>query len=265
MRTSSRHRLRVHLFHDARPMDLHGARTDAQILRNGLVLLALGHEIEHFAFARRERLEVRLDARMLAERLAQLAVLDDGALDAIQQVLVAERFLQEIEGAVLHGLDGHRDVAMARHEDHRDHRAAQVELLLQFQAAHAGHADVEHQAAGLRGLIGGEKFLRRRVLGAFEPHGLEQRAHGVAHAGVVVHHHDEGILLHVRASSATGSRTKKTAPCGSAGRVPIVPPCDCTMVRLMARPSPVPDPLVVQNGSNSLSATLSDRCRDHCR
>ena len=56
-----------------------------------------------------------------------------------------------------------------------NHRAAQVELLLQLQAAHAGHADVEHQAAGLRGLIGGEEFLRRRVQGALQPHGLEQR------------------------------------------------------------------------------------------
>ena len=41
---------------------------------------------------------------------------------------------------------------------------------------------------------------------------------------------------------------------GSTGRVPIVPPCACTMVRLMARPRPVPDPLVVQKGSNSRSA-----------
>jgi hypothetical protein len=34
------------------------------------------------------------------------------ALHAIEQFLVAERFLQEIECAVLHGFHGHRDVAV---------------------------------------------------------------------------------------------------------------------------------------------------------
>ena len=61
---------------------------------------------------------------------------------------------------MLHGFDRHRHIAVTGHENHRDHGAAQVELLLQLEAAHAGHADVEQQAARLRGLVSREEFLR---------------------------------------------------------------------------------------------------------
>ena len=38
-----------------------------QVLGDGLVLLASCHVVEHLTFARRERLEMCLDARMLTE------------------------------------------------------------------------------------------------------------------------------------------------------------------------------------------------------
>ena len=99
---------------------------------------------------------------MFAERFAQLAVLGDGALDAVEQVLLAEWFLQEIEGAMLHGFDGHGDVAVPGHEDDRDDGATQIQLLLKLEPAHAGHADVENQAALLRGLIGRREIPARK-------------------------------------------------------------------------------------------------------
>ena len=77
---------------------------------------------------------------------------------------------REVGVAVLHGLDGHRYVAVPRDEDHRDDRALEVQLLLQLQPAHAGHPHVQHQAARLRGVVGGEELAGRRV-------GLDGQAH----------------------------------------------------------------------------------------
>src|SRR5690242_16171280 len=59
--------LGAHLFHDARAMNFNGARAHAQVLRDGLVLLAEDHEIEHFALALGERLEMRADPRVLTQ------------------------------------------------------------------------------------------------------------------------------------------------------------------------------------------------------
>ena len=72
-------------------------------------------------------------------------------------------FCRKSKRAVLHGLYRHRHIAMAGHEDHRDDRAAQVQLFLQLQAAHARHAHVEHQAARLVRVVAGQKLVCRGV------------------------------------------------------------------------------------------------------
>ena len=108
--------------------------------------------------ARRSRI------RSVWRRRARFSVSrDQRALHAIEQFLVAKRLLQEIEGAVLHGFDRHRDVAVAGDEDDRDRRAAQVQLVLHLEPAHARHAHVEHQAAGLRRVVARQEFLRGRA------------------------------------------------------------------------------------------------------
>ena len=127
--------------------------------------------------------------------------------------------------------------------------SAQIELLLQLQPAHARHADVENEASRLRGLVGGQKFLRGSEQSAIEANRLEQDTHGVAHPRVVVDdHHSGSLVLHELSSSMAGRLTWKLAPWGVTGRVPIVPPCPRAMVRLMASPRPVPDFFVVANG-----------------
>src|SRR5690242_4508347 len=107
-------------------MDLDGSLADTEISRNHLVCLALGDEIQDFAFARTQRGESFLDAIRVPQAYAVLGIADQRTLDAVEQLLVPEWLLQEIESAVLHGFDRHRDVAVARDEDHGDRRAAKI-------------------------------------------------------------------------------------------------------------------------------------------
>jgi len=86
---------------------------------------------------------------------------------AIDEVLVAERLLQEIEGPVTHGFHRHGDVAVAGNEDHRDDCTLLVQGLLQLEAAHAGHADIEHETARLMG-VGGTQYSRSLKSGVKE-------------------------------------------------------------------------------------------------
>ena len=169
-----RERVRFHFLHHARAMNLHvQALGQVQVARDDLVGLAGHDQVEHFALARRERLESLPDHVALGEH-ATAAHLFQRLVDAVQQVLVAERLLDEIDGARLHCLDGHRHVAVSRDEDDRQDRVTLVELHLQLQAAHAGHADVEYEAAGTIVALGIEEFLARFEHLHRQADGLEQ-------------------------------------------------------------------------------------------
>src|SRR5690606_33170148 len=140
-------------------------------------------------------------------------------------------------------------------EQHRDHRAAPVELLLQFKAAHARHADVEHQAAGLRRVECREEFLRRGDRRRRYAHRLQQQPDRGAHARVVVDHEYGGCPLLHDVASAAGRASTKRAPRGGQGSWRSEPPCACAMVWLIGRPRPVPWRLVLRKGSNRRAAT----------
>jgi hypothetical protein len=107
-------------------------------------------------------------------------------VDAVEQVLVAERLLDEVDRAGLHRLDRHRHVAVAGDEDDRQDRVALVELDLQFETAHAGHADVEHQAPRPVVALGVEELLTGFEHLHGQPDRLEQHAQGIADRCVVV-------------------------------------------------------------------------------
>jgi hypothetical protein len=115
-------------------------------------------------------------SRILLERL----------VDPVEQVLVAERLLDEVNRAGLHRLDRHRHVAMSGDEDDRQDRVVLVQLLLQLESAHARHADVEHQAARVIVPMRIEELLRRLVHFDGQANRLEQHPERVANCGVVI-------------------------------------------------------------------------------
>ena len=53
--------------------------------------------------------------------------------DGVEQILVAERFHQEVDGPGFHGAHRHRDVAVAGDENNGHRRLAFGQFLLQIQ------------------------------------------------------------------------------------------------------------------------------------
>ena len=88
---------------------------------------------------------------MHGSQFARLARIGQALLHAVHQVVVVERLFKEIEGAPFQAVDGHRHVAVAGEENHRQARrqVALDQLVEQGDAVHVGHAHVEqHAVAG---------------------------------------------------------------------------------------------------------------------
>ena len=126
--------------------------------------------------------------------------------DPIQQVLIAERFLQEVHGTVLHGLHCHGDVTVSRDEDDRHQRAARIELLLQLQAAHARHADIKHEATPALGVEVGQELLRRAISQGRHAQCLQQQFHRAAYGFIVIHDaYGSWLFLHSGSPGTTAT------------------------------------------------------------
>ena len=69
-------------------------------------------------------------------------------LNRIQQVLIAERFREELDRSSLYCLDGHRDVAISGYKDNRNVNVRRRQLTLKIEPASAGQPDIEHKASG---------------------------------------------------------------------------------------------------------------------
>src|SRR5215475_13219056 len=92
----------LHLPHEVGAMHLHRGFGDADIVGN-LLVQATGHDMEHdLTLARAERVEA------LSEPSQGLVILPSGPiacesrLDSLNEVLVTERFCQELHGTALH-------------------------------------------------------------------------------------------------------------------------------------------------------------------
>ncbi len=67
-------------------------------------------------------------------------------LDEREQLVFVKRFLDEIERTLFHGFHRHWHIAVRRDEHDRQRRLALNEFVLQFQAAHAIHPDINKKA-----------------------------------------------------------------------------------------------------------------------
>lgn len=153
-----------------------------------------------------------------AQQRAQFGIAGEGALHAREQVVVAKGLLQEVVRARLHRLDGHRHIAVAGDEHDRNRRAERIQALLQLEAAHPGHAHIEHDAARARAVVACEEIVGGSVQHRIEPVGLEQQAQRAADRVVVVDHEDRGVAVFHDSSGAGGRVNAKRAPCGALGR-----------------------------------------------
>ena len=87
---------------------------------------------------------------------------------------------------------------MPGQDDDGKHRLAAVQLVLQVQAVLAmPQANVQHEAARARGIIGGEELFTRSERLDGESRRLQQRAQRLAYTDVVVHDEDGRFRRHV--------------------------------------------------------------------
>ena len=98
-----------------------------------------------------------------SRQLARIPRLFQSAIDAGEQFVAADRLLDEVRSARLHGLDRHRHVAVAGDHDGRQPMARIAEPLQQFEPAHSGQIGIDHQACFAAGTIGFEERLAGRI------------------------------------------------------------------------------------------------------
>jgi hypothetical protein len=129
-------------------MNLRCRFCDTDIVGNLLAEAAL-HDVDHYlAFPRGERFEARSERTQSLFVLALSTITSKAELDRVDQVLITERFGQELDGTALHRLHTHWDVTVPCYEDDRDLDVRLPELALKIQTARAGHSNVEDEADG---------------------------------------------------------------------------------------------------------------------
>ena len=64
-------------------------------------------------------------------------IASEAGLDGIEEILIAERLGEKLDGTALHRLHAHRDVAMRRHEDDREWPVRRGQLALKLKPASA--------------------------------------------------------------------------------------------------------------------------------
>ena len=191
----------MHFLHHLGTVDLDGFRAEAQRIGYRLVGKALDDELEDLGFARGQGGEQGAQSCLLQVAVPPLRVAGDGALDAVEQVLVVEGLLDEVKGARLHGAHGHLHVAVAGDEYDRDVDALGRKALLQFKSAHAWHAHIQHQTARPRGVVTVDEGLRRAKILDPQAHRLDQPAKAARNGLVVINYeycrlvHGDGIVV----------------------------------------------------------------------
>src|SRR5215831_17058131 len=98
-------------------MHLHRGFSDADIVGN-LLVQATGHDMEHdLSFPRAEAIESLPQCSQRLVPLPSGAIASESALDGLNEVVITERFCQELYGTALHRLHGHRHVRVRSDED----------------------------------------------------------------------------------------------------------------------------------------------------
>jgi hypothetical protein len=80
--------------------------------------------------------------------IAAGTVLGDRLLDRVQQILIPNRFGQELDRTALHGPNRHRDIGVTADEDNWHTQICLGQLLLKIEPASPGQPDVENEAPG---------------------------------------------------------------------------------------------------------------------
>src|SRR5262245_23597591 len=84
--------------------------------------------------------------------------------DSLNKILITERLCQELYGAALHRLHGHRDVGVRCDEDNRHLPICRGKVALKLKTTSPWHSHVEYQAGRAVRAIDDTELKHRRKL-----------------------------------------------------------------------------------------------------
>ena len=145
-------------------MVLNSALADAEIRGDNLAGLACENQFHDLALSRSEACDVVCRSLPPGEQLARIPRLFESSLDAGEQFAGADRLLDEVRSACLHGLNRHRHVGIAGDHDGRQPMARIMEPLQQFEAVHPGQVGIDQEACSAARTIGFEECLASRII-----------------------------------------------------------------------------------------------------
>src|ERR1700735_240957 len=143
-----RQRVGLCLLHDVCAMRLNGQLTGPEFIRNLLVKQSRDHQVQHFRFARRERGEAFAKVRKRRTLAPESAIVSDGLLNRVQQVLAANRLGRELQCSFFHRTHRHRNIAVPGNENDWKVDVRFVQFALKVKAVQTWHPHVEDKTGG---------------------------------------------------------------------------------------------------------------------
>ena len=126
-------------------------------------------------------------------------------MNAVQQILVTKRFLDEVNCALLHGFNGHGHITVTGNENDGQGIATFQQYLLEFETTEARHADIQYQAT--RSIVA--YVFEELVAGAenfvLQVHGIHERLHREPDCRIVVDDENRRTLMRFLRHCATDS------------------------------------------------------------
>ena len=183
--------------------------------------------------------------------------------DGVEQILIAERLDQEIDGPGFHRPHRHRHVAVPGDEDDRYVDIRLGELGLKVEPAALRQPDIEHKTARHIGQLGLQQLRSRPEQLDAQTHRAQQAAQRFAQRRIVVDDNDHGLLrgrciarwrAAVHDAATNGTVNWKVTPAPSLQEAHSRPPCPSTIERQIERPIPIPSALVVKKALNTRSS-----------
>src|SRR5208337_2635986 len=142
-------RLRTDFPHNRGAMIVHRPLAYLQVRRDVLARASSQNLFEDLALARGEGLDFRSRNSPIC-RLCRASIrVIQSILNAVEQLVRANRLLQEIEGARLHRSHGYGDITIGRYHDDREGKLHPGHALDKVEAAKAGHSRIDKQAPRL--------------------------------------------------------------------------------------------------------------------
>ncbi len=177
---------------------------------------------------------------------AYLLAMRKGALDRLEQFLLAHRFGQKILGTSLDRLHARGNIPMAGQKNDGQPVSQPGEASLQLRSIHVGHLHVEEDARRLAAEGRRQQLHRRAVKRDPIAAGLEKLRNCRTKRGIVVDDmNDGGRVRHDAPALAIGSVKRNVAPPSGRFSAHILPPYASMIAREIDKPSPVPCGLVV--------------------